>query len=227
TTGRMNELRDRNVSVTRPIWIARLNQPGPNLADMTLQNSERRHGPTLCVGVRERISVRTALRYGFTVLGRSSIPVRLRAFKRFVEERFEHDDNVLVRVWSRNVRTKIGIPLRKTEAGRRFRAPMMWLDNTPLGLLLCKPTLKNGHPKKVKVKRATLCKGQIVRVEFNGGSSYEGLVSTCHMPNRYGIDPEIIKSTLALEGGNSSQGKYANVECEIIRKNLRHCGHWL
>ena len=62
-------------------------------------------------------------------------PVRLRAFKRFVEKRFEHDDNVLVRIWSRNVRAKTGSPHRETEAGHRFHAPMMWLDNIPLGTL--------------------------------------------------------------------------------------------
>ena len=55
-----------SVRVMPLLRIARLNQPGPSLADMTLQNIERRHGPTLCVGVRERISVQTALPYGFT-----------------------------------------------------------------------------------------------------------------------------------------------------------------
>lgn len=88
------------------------------------------------------------------------------------------------------------------------------------------PELDQPWGQKSKWKMVKICKGQVIRVELTGETSYDRLVGTCYLPDDRDIGAEIIKAGLALDGGHFSKGKYRHLEPAGIRKKLRHYGRW-
>lgn len=88
------------------------------------------------------------------------------------------------------------------------------------------PELDQPWGQKSKWEMVRLCKGQAIRVELTGETSYDRLVGTCYLPDGTDIGAEIIRSGLALDGGRYSKGKYRHLEPDGIRRKLKFYGHW-
>ncbi|WP_420013383.1 thermonuclease family protein [Tateyamaria sp.] len=88
------------------------------------------------------------------------------------------------------------------------------------------PELNQPWGQKSKWEMVKICKGQAIRVELTGETSYDRLVGTCYLPDDRDIGAEIIKAGLALDGGHFSKGKYRHLEPAGIRKKLRHYRRW-
>ncbi|ASM73398.1 MULTISPECIES: thermonuclease family protein [Roseobacteraceae] len=88
------------------------------------------------------------------------------------------------------------------------------------------PELDQPWGQKSKWAMVRLCKGQTIRVELTGETSYDRLVGTCYLPDGRDIGAEIIKQGLALDGGHYSKGKYRHLEPDGVRQKLRFYGRW-
>ncbi|WP_299612666.1 thermonuclease family protein [uncultured Tateyamaria sp.] len=88
------------------------------------------------------------------------------------------------------------------------------------------PELDQPWGQKSKWEMVKICKGQSIRVELTGETSYDRLVGTCYLPDDRDIGAEIIKAGLALDGGHFSKGKYRHLEPDGIRRKLRYYGRW-
>lgn len=88
------------------------------------------------------------------------------------------------------------------------------------------PELDQPWGQKSKWAMVRICKGQRIRVELTGETSYDRLVGTCYLDDGTDIGAELIKEGLALDGGHFSQGKYRHLEPEGIRRKLKRYGHW-
>lgn len=88
------------------------------------------------------------------------------------------------------------------------------------------PELDQPWGQKSKWEMVRICKGQILRVELTGETSYDRLVGTCYLPDGSDIGAELIKAGLALDGGYYSKGKYRHLEPTGIRQKLKFYGHW-
>ncbi len=88
------------------------------------------------------------------------------------------------------------------------------------------PELDQPWGQKSKWAMVHLCKGQAIRVELTGETSYDRLVGTCYLPDGRDIGAEIIKQGLALDGGHYSKGKYRHLEPDGVRQKLRFYGRW-
>tara|TARA_R110002124_G_scaffold268718_1_gene436490 strand:+ start:768 stop:1124 length:357 start_codon:yes stop_codon:yes gene_type:complete len=88
------------------------------------------------------------------------------------------------------------------------------------------PELDQPWGQKSKWEMVRLCKGQAIRVELTGETSYDRLVGTCYLPDGTDLGAEIIKSGLALDGGRYSKGKYRHFEPAGVRNKLKFYGHW-
>ncbi len=88
------------------------------------------------------------------------------------------------------------------------------------------PELNQPWGQKSKWKMVNLCKGQIIRVELTGDTSYDRLVGICYLPDGRDIGAEIVRAGLALDGGHFSKGKYEHLECPNMRQKLKNYGRW-
>tara|TARA_R110000751_G_scaffold121506_1_gene221981 strand:+ start:1786 stop:2418 length:633 start_codon:yes stop_codon:yes gene_type:complete len=88
------------------------------------------------------------------------------------------------------------------------------------------PELDQPWGQKSKWAMVRLCKGQTIRVELTGETSYDRLVGTCYLPDGRDIGAEIIKQGLALDGGYYSKGKYRHLEPDGVRQKLKFYGRW-
>ena len=88
------------------------------------------------------------------------------------------------------------------------------------------PELDQPWGQKSKWAMVKLCKGQTIRVELTGETSYDRLVGTCYLPDGRDIGEEIVKQGLALDGGHFSKGKYQHLEHPEIRRKLKNYGRW-
>lgn len=88
------------------------------------------------------------------------------------------------------------------------------------------PELDQPWGQKSKWAMVGLCKGQTIRVELTGETSYDRLVGTCYLPDGRDIGAEIIKQGLALDGGYYSKGKYRHLEPDGVRQKLKFYGRW-
>lgn len=79
------------------------------------------------------------------------------------------------------------------------------------------------HPWGVKAKWTLvgLCKGQIVRAEFEPYISYDRVVATCYLPDGRDLGAEMVRLGMALDWPKFSGGKYAEFEPEGVRRK-----HW-
>lgn len=88
------------------------------------------------------------------------------------------------------------------------------------------PELDQPWGRKAKWEMVRICKGQTIRVEFTGESSFDRLIGTCYLPDGRDIGAELVKAGLALDGGYFSEGKYRHLENPEMRKKLKRYGHW-
>lgn len=88
------------------------------------------------------------------------------------------------------------------------------------------PELDQPWGRKAKWEMVCICKGQTIRVEFTGESSFDRLIGTCYLPDGRDIGAELVKAGLALDGGYFSEGKYRHLEDPEMRKKLKRYGHW-
>ncbi len=82
------------------------------------------------------------------------------------------------------------------------------------------PELDQPYGQKAKFQLMALCKGQVVRAELDGTSTYERPVATCFLPDGRDLSAEMVKLGLALDWRKFSGGKYRNLEPAGIRKRL-------
>ncbi|UWR24076.1 thermonuclease family protein [Sulfitobacter sp. S190] len=87
------------------------------------------------------------------------------------------------------------------------------------------PELDRPWGQKSKWEMVRICKGQSIRVELTGETSYDRLVGTCYLPDGRDIGGEIVKAGLALDGGYYSEGKYRHLEPAGIRRKIRPFGN--
>lgn len=88
------------------------------------------------------------------------------------------------------------------------------------------PELDQPWGQKSKWEMVRICKGQVIKVELTGETSYDRLVGTCYLPDGRDIGAEIIKAGLVLDGGHFSKGKYRSLEPPGVRNRLKHYGRW-
>lgn len=88
------------------------------------------------------------------------------------------------------------------------------------------PELDQPWGQKSKWEMVRMCKGQTLRAELTGETSYDRLVGTCYLPDGRDIGAEIIKAGLALDGSYYSKGKYRHLEPDGVRNRLKFYGHW-
>jgi endonuclease YncB( thermonuclease family) len=88
------------------------------------------------------------------------------------------------------------------------------------------PELDQPWGQKSKWEMVRICKGQVLRVELTGETSYDRLVGTCYLPDGRDIGAEIVKAGLALDGGHFSKGKYRHLEQPDMRAKLKRYGNW-
>ena len=93
------------------------------------------------------------------------------------------------------------------------------------------PELDQPYGQKAKFQLMALCKGHVIRAEFDGSSTYDRLVATCFLPDGRDLSAEMVKVGLALDWRRFSGGKYRNLEPTGIRKRLwrveaRHRGRF-
>jgi endonuclease YncB( thermonuclease family) len=87
------------------------------------------------------------------------------------------------------------------------------------------PELDQPYGQKSKWAMVRICKGQSIRVELTGETSYDRLVGTCYLPDGRDIGAELIKEGLAIDGGYYSKGKYRHLEQPGMRARLIRYGH--
>jgi micrococcal nuclease len=81
------------------------------------------------------------------------------------------------------------------------------------------------HPYGVKAKWALvgLCRGQTVRAELDGSSSYDRLVAICYLPDGRDLAAEMVRLGHAVDWRKYSGGRYRHLEVAGIRKRLWRC----
>ena len=65
-----------------------------------------------------------------------------------------------------------------------------------------------------------LCRGQIVRAEFDGSSTYDRPVATCFLADGRDLSAEMVKLGYALDWRKFSGGKYRGLEPPEARRLL-------
>ena len=88
------------------------------------------------------------------------------------------------------------------------------------------PELDQPWGQKSKWEMVRICKGQVLRCELTGETSYDRLVGTIYLPDGRDVGAEIIKAGLALDGSYYSKGKYKHLEVDGVRRKLQAYGHW-
>lgn len=108
----------------------------------------------------------------------------------------------------------------------------IYIDGTAIRLAgIDAPELDQPYGQKAKYHLMDLCKGHVVRAEFDGSSTYDRLVATCFLPDGRDLSAEMVEVGLALDWRRFSGGKYRNLEPDGIRKRLwrveaRHRGRY-
>lgn len=85
------------------------------------------------------------------------------------------------------------------------------------------PELDHPYGRNAKSVLIGLCRGQMVRAEFDGAFSYERSMATCYLPDGRDLSAEMVKAGVAIDWPRYSGGKYRNFEAEGIRKKLWRC----
>ncbi|WP_390912313.1 thermonuclease family protein [Pseudosulfitobacter sp. SM2401] len=88
------------------------------------------------------------------------------------------------------------------------------------------PELDQPWGQKSKWEMVRICKGNVLRVELTGETSYDRLVGTAYLADGRDIGAEIVKAGLALDGGHYSKGKYRHLEQPDMRAKLKRYGGW-
>jgi endonuclease YncB( thermonuclease family) len=85
------------------------------------------------------------------------------------------------------------------------------------------PEMDQPYGKTAKWALVNLCKGQDVRAVFDGDLSHDRTVATCYLSDGRDLSAEMVKAGLAVDWRKFSQGKYAGLEPEGIRRKLWRC----
>lgn len=85
------------------------------------------------------------------------------------------------------------------------------------------PEMDHPYGKSAKWALVNLCKGQVVRAEFDGDLSHDRTVATCYLPDGRDLSAEMVKAGMAIDWPKFSRGKYAGLEIPGIRKKLWRC----
>ncbi len=83
------------------------------------------------------------------------------------------------------------------------------------------PELDEPWGQKAKWEMMRLCKGQIIRAEQTGETSYDRMVGTCYLPDGRDLGAELIKRGFALDFAHFSGGKYRSLETTELRRKLQ------
>ncbi|MDW4500433.1 thermonuclease family protein [Sulfitobacter sp. D35] len=82
------------------------------------------------------------------------------------------------------------------------------------------PELHQPWGQKSKWAMVRICKGQTIRAELTGETSYDRLVGTCYLPDGRDIGAELIKLGLALDWELFTGGKYRHLEPPGVRRKI-------
>lgn len=82
------------------------------------------------------------------------------------------------------------------------------------------PELDQPYGQKAKWALLKLCKGHVVRAEFDGNLSHERSVATCYLPDGRDLSAEMVKCGMALDWPKYSGGRYRHFELPEMRKLL-------
>ena len=85
------------------------------------------------------------------------------------------------------------------------------------------PEMDHPYGKSAKWALVNLCKGQVVRAEFDGDLSHDRTVATCYLPDGRDLSAEMVKAGMAIDWPKFSRGKYAGLELPGVRKKLWRC----
>ncbi len=82
------------------------------------------------------------------------------------------------------------------------------------------PELDHPYGKKAKWALHALCKGQEIRAEITDEDDYGRTVAKCFLPDGRDLSAEMVKLGMAIDWPKFSEGKYADLEVEGVRKRL-------
>ncbi len=80
------------------------------------------------------------------------------------------------------------------------------------------PELDQPYGQKAKWALLKLCKGHVVRAEFDGNLSHDRSVALCYLPDGRDLSAEMVKCGMALDWPKYSGGRYRQFELPEIRK---------
>jgi micrococcal nuclease len=82
------------------------------------------------------------------------------------------------------------------------------------------PEMDQPYGQKAKWALVNLCKGQLVRAEFDGSLSHDRCVAICYLPDGRDLSAEMVKCGLALDWPKYSGGRYRQFEHPGMRRIL-------
>jgi endonuclease YncB( thermonuclease family) len=82
------------------------------------------------------------------------------------------------------------------------------------------PELDHPWGKNAKWALIGLCKGQVIRAEFDGSLTHDRNVATCYLPDGRDLSAEMVKAGFAIDWAKHSGGKYRMFEHEGIRRKF-------
>lgn len=85
------------------------------------------------------------------------------------------------------------------------------------------PELDHPYGKNAKWTLVNLCKGQEIRVVYDGDQSHDRTVATCYLPDGRDLSAEMVKAGMAIDWPKFSRGKYSGLELPGIRNRLWRC----
>lgn len=93
------------------------------------------------------------------------------------------------------------------------------------------PELDHPYGKNAKWALIALCKGHVIRAEFDGTLTHDRDAATCYLPDGRDLSAEMVKAGFAIDWAKYSGGKYRLYEHAGIRKKFwradaRQRGQW-
>jgi micrococcal nuclease len=82
------------------------------------------------------------------------------------------------------------------------------------------PELDHPYGQNAKWVLIGLCKGHVIRAEFDGSLTHDRDVATCYLPDGRDLSAEMVKAGFAIDWTKFSGGKYRQFEHEGIRKKF-------
>jgi endonuclease YncB( thermonuclease family) len=82
------------------------------------------------------------------------------------------------------------------------------------------PEMNHPFGKKAKWELVKLCKGQRVRAEITAMDDHGRTVAKCFLPDGRDLSAEMVKAGLAIDWPKFSDGAYAHLEVDGVRKKL-------